>query len=610
MAFEGKVRAFLEHFDKLEASNGSEGPEVGYYKEFMELKGLSQQYKDNDSFPADSGKLPCNKKKNRFKDILPFEHTRVVLHPEEDVEGSDYINANYITDAKGDVTYIASQGPLPHTVNDFWRMIWYHNIEVVVMACREYEMGKHKCERYWPDKGEIKMFGPIKVTTISENNVSNDFVIREIQAQCQGETQKMRQYHYNAWPDHLKPTAVYPIIRMIEVVHEQRTRHEVPIVVHCSAGCGRTGTIIAIDILRSIILNKDAASELSVFDIVKTMRMQRPAMVQAKDQYHFVYQAASMIVKNVLDGKKSLQKPPVSSKPGSSLSAGGPSGSSEESGKSSPNPAIIYENTTVEDVPKPMPRKKSTKAMEKSAGESKAPVPPPKPAKTPDVSPKLNRAGPPPEPPKKPASPRLSKKDVVVKDMSPILPRKMESTPKKVDVTPKKPVPSPSKLEGKKTSIMDLLMQECGDLLEEDTTPTSVEVTPTPVKSPPTIVEETDAPSIPHRTVDSFKLVESTYEVPGSSYEVPDAGLKAKLPPPPAPPHKPTSAPPTPVAMDTPPELPPARSPPQTTPPPQTTTTPSSALSSGGNGSSSSSGKIGFSLSKILSANKKVSGTL
>ena len=153
-SFEDRVRKFLKHSGQLEATTSEEAGEDGYNKEFLELKAISQKYKDNDTFPADSGKLACNKKKNRFKDILPYGHTRVALHREEGVEGSDYINANYITDANGDVMYIASQGPLPHTVNDFWRMLWYHNIEVVVMACREVEMGKQKCECYWGEPGQ------------------------------------------------------------------------------------------------------------------------------------------------------------------------------------------------------------------------------------------------------------------------------------------------------------------------------------------------------------------------------------------------------------------------------------------------------------------------
>jgi len=180
----------------------------------------------------------------------------VSLHPIEGVEGSDYINANYIAGASDQVTYIASQGPLPSTVNDFWRMLWYHNIEIVVMACRQVEMAKAKCECYWPELNDTKMFGVIQVTTTHEENVSNDFVIRDLLAECEGEQQQIRQYHYTAWPDHGKPASPEPIIRMIEMLKDHRKRMDVPIVVHCSAGCGRTGTILAVDIARDMLLSK------------------------------------------------------------------------------------------------------------------------------------------------------------------------------------------------------------------------------------------------------------------------------------------------------------------------------------------------------------------
>jgi tyrosine-protein phosphatase non-receptor type 12/18/22 len=125
-SFEGKLEAFLENFEHMKSVDNEEA----FFKEFMSLKAQSAHYRDQNVYPAESGGLSVNRKKNRFKDIVPFEYTRVSLHPIEGVDGSDYVNANYIQGADGNVTYIAAQGPLPHTVNDFWRMLWYHNIEV------------------------------------------------------------------------------------------------------------------------------------------------------------------------------------------------------------------------------------------------------------------------------------------------------------------------------------------------------------------------------------------------------------------------------------------------------------------------------------------------
>jgi tyrosine-protein phosphatase non-receptor type 12/18/22 len=128
--YNDKLALFLDHFMALTNAEENSETENTFNKEFIALKAESLQYKEQNTFPAESGQLPCNKKKNRFKDILPFEYTRVQLHKTEGVEGSDYINANYIQGYDGNITYIAAQGPLPSTVNDFWRMLWYHQIEV------------------------------------------------------------------------------------------------------------------------------------------------------------------------------------------------------------------------------------------------------------------------------------------------------------------------------------------------------------------------------------------------------------------------------------------------------------------------------------------------
>ncbi|XP_003383058.2 PREDICTED: tyrosine-protein phosphatase non-receptor type 12-like [Amphimedon queenslandica] len=413
-----KLNEFLDHFMSLAEDN--EENDATFNKEFQALKMESQRYKDQNTFPAESGQNPVNKKKNRFKDILPFEYTRVQLHKIEGVEGSDYINANYIQGPDGNVEYIAAQGPLPHTVNDFWRMIWYHQIEIVIMACREVEMAKPKCQCYWPQVGESAMYGAIQVTTDHEENVSNDFIIRQLTAECQGEKQVIRQFHYTAWPDHGRPESATPIIRMIEMFREHRKRHDIPFAIHCSAGCGRTGTIIAIDFARTMLIKKTIPDKLDVFSIVQQMRKQRPAMVQALDQYVFVYMAIVELVQQSLTNVPQLpprmlnfEKAPVES----------PVPTNTDDAVYQNITSLNNEGSSESDHPVPMARTFSGSTT--SGSDGNRPHPPPKPTK------------PKPEIPKKPLSEQTSGG---LKKPPPMIPRK-GSKPEELS----HPVPAPRK---------------------------------------------------------------------------------------------------------------------------------------------------------------------
>ncbi|CAB4018068.1 tyrosine- phosphatase non-receptor type 12 isoform X2, partial [Paramuricea clavata] len=156
--FEKRINA-LQELDQ----NG----ESGFAREFQALRQTSFKYKakGNTAYATKAGECPVNRAKNRFKDILPFDYSRVTL-PSTDDDNSDYINANFVQGVDGEKVYIASQGPLPHTVNDFWRMLWAYKVKVVVMLCREDENGKKKCQRYWCESDEEKLnFGGIIVRT-------------------------------------------------------------------------------------------------------------------------------------------------------------------------------------------------------------------------------------------------------------------------------------------------------------------------------------------------------------------------------------------------------------------------------------------------------------
>ncbi|XP_022082477.1 uncharacterized protein LOC110974871 isoform X2 [Acanthaster planci] len=264
------------------------------------LKQQSMRYKTEKTFSTNEGERDSNIRKNRYKDILPFDYTRIVLPEIEDVEGSDYINANYIMGVNGKNVYVAAQGPLPHTVNDFWRLLWETGVEVVIMACNEYESGKHKCEKYWADENETKQFGNVTVSLITQLRVTPDFMIRTLKASNQEEERVLNQFHYTAWPDHGVPKSVKPIMDMIQLFREYLPSEESVVVMHCSAGCGRTGTMICIDYVRALLKAGKVGADFCLYDIIMEMRKQRPAFVQTRDQYELVHRAVAWLFRKEL----------------------------------------------------------------------------------------------------------------------------------------------------------------------------------------------------------------------------------------------------------------------------------------------------------------------
>ncbi|GIY64319.1 tyrosine-protein phosphatase non-receptor type 12 [Caerostris extrusa] len=203
--------------------------------------------------------------KNRYKDIVPYDKSRVILPKCDGIPGSDYINASYVKGASGALAYIAAQGPLPNTVIDFWRMIWVCDVQVVVMACNEKESGKNKCENYWPCKGEIKHYGNISVELIETSQICPDFLVRTLLVKCDSEMRDVYQFHYTSWPDHGIPDTVQPILELVRLMRDCQASETVPIVVHCSAGCGRTGTICAVDFVWACLRQGKLSEDFSLF---------------------------------------------------------------------------------------------------------------------------------------------------------------------------------------------------------------------------------------------------------------------------------------------------------------------------------------------------------
>ncbi|XP_056897549.1 tyrosine-protein phosphatase non-receptor type 18 isoform X2 [Takifugu flavidus] len=238
------------------------------------------------------GAIQENVKKNRYKDVLPYDQSRVVLSlPVADCD-SDYINASFIQGATKNRSYIASQGPLSSTVTDFWRMIWQYDVKVIVMACREVEMGKKKCQRYWTPLHQSAAFGPFTVCNEEEASPTDQMVVRTLRVTYNQDTRSVVQYHFLSWPDHDVPSEAQGILSLLELARTTQGTHTSPLLVHCSAGCGRTGVICALDYIHDLLVTKIAA-DFSIMKVVLELRTQRTTAVQTKDQYLFIFRAVT-----------------------------------------------------------------------------------------------------------------------------------------------------------------------------------------------------------------------------------------------------------------------------------------------------------------------------
>lgn len=238
------------------------------------------------------GQTQENKRKNRYRNIVPFDTTRVVL-------GKDggYINANFIKMPVKDeyFMYIACQGPLPTTLGDFWQMVWEQKSNVIAMMTQEVEGGKVKCQRYWPDTPRTaEMVDDRLQIMLIKDQCLDHFVIRliEVKDVQTNEVQLVTHLNYTGWPDHGTPSQPEQLLTFISYMrHVHRSG---PIITHCSAGIGRSGTLICIDVVLGLI-SKDADFDIS--DVVRNMRLQRHGMVQTEDQYIFCYQVILYVLR-------------------------------------------------------------------------------------------------------------------------------------------------------------------------------------------------------------------------------------------------------------------------------------------------------------------------
>ncbi|XP_029468206.1 receptor-type tyrosine-protein phosphatase T isoform X5 [Rhinatrema bivittatum] len=235
----------------------------------------------------DTAKEDENRNKNRYGNIISYDHSRVRLQELDGDPHSDYINANYVDGYHQPRHYIATQGPMQETVKDFWRMIWQENSASIVMVTNLVEVGRVKCVRYWPDDTEV--YGDIKVTLIETEPLA-EYVIRTFTVQKKGyhEIREIRQFHFTSWPDHGVPCYATGLLGFVRQVKFLNPPEAGPIAVHCSAGAGRTGCFIAIDIMLDMAENEGV---VDIFNCVRELRAQRVNMVQTEEQYIFVHDA-------------------------------------------------------------------------------------------------------------------------------------------------------------------------------------------------------------------------------------------------------------------------------------------------------------------------------
>ncbi|XP_025111320.1 receptor-type tyrosine-protein phosphatase epsilon-like [Pomacea canaliculata] len=232
----------------------------------------------------------ANRGKNRYKNICAYDHSRVKLSIIDGDPNSDYINACYISGFNGEPKFIASQGPSRLILQDFLRMLWEKRVHTVVMLTNLIEGGTQKCEQYWSDSGERK-YGAVTVTLVSVRRTA-DYTVRALQLKQDGESHSLTQFHFTAWPDKGAPVSPWPLVDFHMTVKEAADLHKgSPIVVHCSAGIGRTGTYIALD---NLLAEAAETGHVDFNTCVWKLRQARVNMVQTVEQYIFLHEAVSV----------------------------------------------------------------------------------------------------------------------------------------------------------------------------------------------------------------------------------------------------------------------------------------------------------------------------
>ncbi|XP_037016924.2 tyrosine-protein phosphatase non-receptor type 7 isoform X1 [Artibeus jamaicensis] len=234
--------------------------------------------------------IPGHASKDRYKTILPNPHSRVHLGRAQSREDGDYINANYIRGYDGqEKVYIATQGPMPNTVSDFWEMVWQEGASLIVMLTQLRE-SKEKCVHYWPTDEDT--YGPFRIRVQEERELP-EYSVRRLTIQHQEQCRSVRHILFSAWPDHQTPESARPLLRLVAEVEDslEAAASAGPVVVHCSAGIGRTGCFIA---TRIGCQQLKARGEVDILGIVCQLRLDRGGMIQTAEQYQFLHHTLAL----------------------------------------------------------------------------------------------------------------------------------------------------------------------------------------------------------------------------------------------------------------------------------------------------------------------------